>query len=459
MKVSIIVRARNEERWISSCLKAVYNQQFKDFEVILIDNCSTDLTVEKAKKFDVNVMNVKEYLPGRALNIGFKQAKGEFLVCLSAHCIPKDEHWLENLLRNFKNDNVAGVYGRQEPMSQTSDLDKRDLWIVFGLDRRVQTKDSFFHNANSMIRRSVWIENKFDDNVTNIEDRMWGRKVIEKGYSIVYEPEASVYHYHGIHQSADPERCRNIVEIMESIEPITKNEAELIKKLNIVAIVPVKGEVEYLCGRPLIEYTLERAAESQFIDTVIVSTDNHQLAKLAKKFDAKVPFIRPPRLSAADVGIEQVLKYSLSEIEKSGNLPDLIVYLGIHAPFRPVNLIDTLVELLFLNNFDSVFAGRPTYKSCWRQSADDFQRVDEGFTPRQVKRPLFIGYPALGCVTYPWFIRDGKLLGNRIGIYETTDFLPTLEVTDTTQLALAKKIFRPWWNAQKVEKKAARSKK
>ena len=47
----------------------------------------------------------------------------------------------------------AGVYGRQQPMSFSSLSDKRDLMIVFGLDRKVQIKDSFFHNANSIIKK------------------------------------------------------------------------------------------------------------------------------------------------------------------------------------------------------------------------------------------------------------------------------------------------------------------
>ena len=48
-KVSIIIRTKNEERWISSCLRAVLDQSYKDFEIIIVDNNSNDKTVEKAK--------------------------------------------------------------------------------------------------------------------------------------------------------------------------------------------------------------------------------------------------------------------------------------------------------------------------------------------------------------------------------------------------------------------------
>ena len=75
---------------------------------------------------------------------------------------------------NWKGE-VAGVYGRQQPMSFSSDNDKRDLVTVFGLDKKTQKKDPFFHNANSMFRRDIWNEIPFDEEVTNIEDRVWGK--------------------------------------------------------------------------------------------------------------------------------------------------------------------------------------------------------------------------------------------------------------------------------------------
>lgn len=449
MKVSIIIRARNEERWVSSCLRAVFNQSFKDFEVILVDNGSTDATVRKAKQFDVKVLNIKDYLPGKALNLGIKASSGKFLVSLSAHCIPKDSNWLGNLLKNFEDKDVAGVYGRQEPMTQTGSLDKRDLWITFGLDKRIQVKDSFFHNANSMIRRSVWKDVPFEENTTNIEDRIWAKQAIAKGYKIIYEPEASVYHHHGIHQSADARRCQSIVEIMESIEPISKKEERLIKDLNIVAIIPVKGEIQRLGGKPLIEYTIERASESRFVDRIIISTDSAEMAGISEKLGAEAPFLRPRELSLPEIGIEKVLQYSLSKLESRKIYPDIIVHLGVHAPFKPASLIDTLIEMVFHNGFDSAFPGHPTYKSCWRQDKGGFQRIDEGFVSRKMKKPVHIGYPALACVTYPQFIREGKLLGDRVGIYEILDIFSTIEITDKASYELAEKTFADWWKKQK----------
>ena len=54
--VSIIIRTKNEEKWIESCLRSVFNQNYKNFEVILVDNKSADNTVKIAKKYKIKVI-------------------------------------------------------------------------------------------------------------------------------------------------------------------------------------------------------------------------------------------------------------------------------------------------------------------------------------------------------------------------------------------------------------------
>lgn len=207
VSVSIIIRSRNEERWITHCLRAVSEQSYKDYEIILVDNRSTDDTVRQAEQFPVKVISVADYTPGRAMNLGVRESKGKYLVFLSAHCIPTGPDWLKSLIQGFEEDEkIAGIYGRQQPMAFSSPQDKRDLTISFGLDRRVQRKDPFFHNANSAVRRDVWEKYPFDEAVTNIEDRLWAETVLAQGYYILYEPEASVYHHHGIHHGNREDR-------------------------------------------------------------------------------------------------------------------------------------------------------------------------------------------------------------------------------------------------------------
>ena len=245
-KISIIIRTKNEERWILKCLDQIKKQTFKGYEIILVDNNSTDKTVEKASLVGVKkIYLIDNFLPGKALNLGIKKSLGDYIVCLSAHCIPTNKNWLKNLIKNFElENNVAGVYGRQEPMEFSTDADKRDLFLVFGLDKKIQVKDSFFHNANSMIKKSIWKKIKFDENISNIEDRLWGEKVIQSGYKIIYEPSASVFHHHGIHQDGNKTRLKNVVNIIQSQSKNFSQGNLDPKKLNIIAVIPSKGPLK-----------------------------------------------------------------------------------------------------------------------------------------------------------------------------------------------------------------------
>lgn len=444
--ISIVIRTRNEERWISACLNSVFSQDYKDFEVIIIDNQSTDKTIEKARQFPVNkFLSCRDYLPGRALNKAIRHARGEYIVSLSGHCIPVDNKWLKNLLKNLNKKSVAGVYGRQEAMAFTPDSDKRDLALVFGLDRKVQVRDSFFHNANSMIRRRIWEKVPFDETVTNIEDRVWAQKVLQKGYRIIYEPQASAYHYHGIHQDGNAERCANVVRIMKNLHQDYEYKTIDLNKLNIVAVIPVRGPTQYLNEKPLMYYTIKRSLESKYIKRTIVSTDDKELALAAKKLGAEVPFMRDPLFSKGYVDLVKVLQYSLDKIEARKIFPDLIVPLEVTFPFRPQGLLDDMILQLAKYGFDSVIAAKRENRSIWKEREGKIVQLDEGNTPREFKELSFLGLKGIGSVTHPQFLRDGSLLGEKIGLYEVNNPYSHLEVRSAEDFKMASHLIKDWF--------------
>jgi CMP-N-acetylneuraminic acid synthetase len=441
--ISIVIRTKDEERWITQCLEAVFSQRYKDFEVIIVDNMSADKTVEKARNFKIaKVLRCAEYLPGKALNMGIEASRGEYIVSISGHCIPVDDMWLGNLIENFGAGDVAGAYGRQEPMEFTPDSDKRDLALVFGLDRKEQIKDSFFHNANSMIRKDVWRKIPFDDKVTNIEDRVWAKEVLSNGYKIIYDPRASVYHYHGIHQNGDTERCSNVVRVLKSLHKDYSYKTIEAERLNIIALIPLRGTVMRLNKKPLLSYTIERARLSKYIKRIIVSTDNAETADVAKRLGAEAPFLRDPRFSEKGINLVQVLSHSLEKIEALKIFPDIIVSLEVTFPFRPKDLIDDMILQLSQNGLDSVIASRRENKAIWKERDGKIIQLDEGLTPRELKDPTFVELKGLGCVTHPEFIRQGRMLGEKIGIYEVKDPYSHLEVRSDEDLKMASHLIK-----------------
>ncbi len=439
--ISIIIRTKNEERWISHCLKMVFAQDRKDVEVILVDSGSTDGTVEAAKRFPLaQVVALTEFRPGAAINAGIRKSKGEFLVCLSAHCVPKDEKWLSNLLKNFDEASVAGVYGRQLPVSFSEPSDKRDLLITFGLDRRVQVKDYFFHNANSMFRRSVWEKMPFDEAATNIEDRIWGKAVIEAGYKIVYEPEAAVFHHHGIHQDNNPQRAKSVVSVIERFEGDTINampDSWKAGQCNVAAVLPVLGKPREAAGHALLAETIENLKQSKYAKSIYVLSENADVRKLAER--SGIFFIqRPSWLESGEKTMEDAVSFALTEIEKTGNYPEAILTVNYLYPFRPKGLFDELIVDLQHKGLDTVFVGYCDYQNVWaRDTHGSFSQIGEGFKTREHKNPLYEAHYGLGCATATPVIRSGKIVGGRIGIFPIDDRLYTIKADSKSDTLIA----------------------
>lgn len=449
--ISVIIRTKNEERWIRPCLEGVMSQRVDlPVEMVLVDNQSTDRTVDRARKIcpDIKLVEIEDFLPGLALNLGIRASSGDYIVCLSAHCPPVSDQWLSALLRNLDDPEVAGVYGRQVPTRFTSSVDKRDLFLTFGLDRRVQVRDTFFHNANSMLRREVWNEYPFDEDISNIEDRLWGKQVIQAGYKIVYEPDAAVFHHHGIHQDNRPDRAKSVVRILEANMPEVHSEQFGDpfdpERQEITAIVPLRATGSDLdFNRKLIERTINAAIESSYVKRILVTTESEELASIAESLGAEVPFLRPKELTDPDVRVDEVLRHFLERLEEDNYLPDIVVPLEISYPFRPPGLLDNLIEHLVKNGVDTVIAGLSEYRPCWRNSDGEFHALSDLSQPRHKRNPIHIGLPSLGCATYPANLRSGTRLSGKVGVFEVTDPLAGIEIRSLEQLKALEERLNP----------------
>ncbi|OGK46289.1 hypothetical protein A2963_00280 [Candidatus Roizmanbacteria bacterium RIFCSPLOWO2_01_FULL_40_13] len=104
--ISVIVPAYNEGKYLSKCLESITNQTYKNFELIVIDNNSTDNTSEIAKKYGARVVFEKKQGMIQARERGFSEAKGVILVRTDADTIVP-ENWLETILLEFNNHSNA----------------------------------------------------------------------------------------------------------------------------------------------------------------------------------------------------------------------------------------------------------------------------------------------------------------------------------------------------------------
>lgn len=202
--VSIIIRCYNEEEHIGRLLTGIFEQSVKKIEVIVVDSGSTDQTLSIASSFPITIHNIKseEFSFGRALNTGCAAAKGKFLVFASAHVYPTHRHWLEYLLVPFCDSHVALTYGKQRGNGHTK-YSEHQIFAKWFPERSVPVQRSpFCNNANAAIRRCLWKQIPYNEDLTGLEDLDWAKRVIQLGYYLTYVAEAEVIHVHNETYSA-----------------------------------------------------------------------------------------------------------------------------------------------------------------------------------------------------------------------------------------------------------------
>jgi len=198
-ETSIIIRTFNEEKHIGNLLRAIKEQDHRDYEIIVVDSGSTDNTLKIAKNFTDNILEIdsKDFTFGYSLNKGCQQSQGKYIVLVSAHTLPVDNQWLKNLLAPFEDEKVAMVYGRQFGAQESKFSEKRDFQRLYSASSfNSELYPYFANNANSAIRKDIWQKHPFDEYLLGLEDIEWAKHAAEKGFLIHYKPEAAIYHIH-----------------------------------------------------------------------------------------------------------------------------------------------------------------------------------------------------------------------------------------------------------------------
>ncbi len=185
----------------------------------------------------------------------------------------------------------------------------------------------------------------------------------------------------------------------------------MVKRPEVLAIIPARGgskgiprkNINLFAGYPLISYSIAAGLQAESVTRVIVSTDDDEIAAVARQWGAETPFMRPAELAQDQTTDLPVFQHALRWLkDNEGYSPDLVIQLRPTSPIRPRNCIDEAVALLQRNpGADSVRgvvpSGQNPYKM-WRLQATDkpmapllsLESVSEPFNaPRQALPPTY----------------------------------------------------------------------
>lgn len=438
VKASILIRTKNEARWLPRCLTMLGNQIMQNFEVILIDNTSTDNTLEIAKRFGVQkIVHLDSYTPGKALNMGAHLASGEFLVFLSAHCVPYNESWLSLLIDGFDKDPmVQGVYGRQVPLPGTVDENARDLLSVFRNEERLQSTDNFFHNANSAIRFNSWLRTPFDEYVSNLEDQTWAKEIISAGGKIYYEPKSMVYHHDGLHFQQNPIRTSGVVKVLKNLSDLSLYEIPLYSKKRLTSwysfsLIDTKKNMEIIeeCLKNYIQFVRNFSHYSNGGHLLVSTNDFYSRLSLELSYDEMnlVHFYERKskgRNFNEDMDILEIMKNTVKDfISTMKDYPEVIFFFNPQYEPTSDNDFSNMVLEFCSSDVDIVVLGKRIEGLTWiKQSDGSFRSYENFLKPDASRDDVFEIFLGAGSAFSMNCVENNSLLSTKnIRIFETSE--------------------------------------
>lgn len=171
--------------------------------------------------------------------------------------------------------------------------------------------------------------------------------------------------------------------------------------METVALIPARGgskgipgkNIRELQGKPLLVHTIDAAQQAQTVDRVVVSTDDRNIASVARQAGAEV-IMRPTEISGDQASSESALLHALAELKGQGYYPELLVFLQCTSPLTRSEDIDSTVNKLIREDADTALAVAPFHYYVWaennRGEAIGINHDIRNRPPRQQRSDQFI---------------------------------------------------------------------
>lgn len=196
MKIGLYIPCYNAERHIRNVLEGVFSQNLTPDEVVIIDDCSTDNTIEVIRPYPVRLIRHKQNLGLAACrNAAIRDMEQDFIASLDSDCVPENA-WLNRLISRMGSSEIAGAGGKlKERYTDTV----CDLWRSVHMKQHwddIKEEPPFLFGSNTVFRREALLKAGLynEDFGNNYEDVDICSRLKKKGYGLIYEPEAICHH-------------------------------------------------------------------------------------------------------------------------------------------------------------------------------------------------------------------------------------------------------------------------
>ena len=365
-QITVYITNHNYGKYIEQAIHSVLDQTFEDFELIIIDDGSTDDSRKILKKYEKMINTKIIYQGNRGLsisnNIALQQAKGEYIIRLDADDY-FDKNALKILINEFDDENIGMVFGDWYITDQKGNvlgIEKRH-----DFDKDVSLYDQPAHGACTMFRTKFLKEiGGYDETISRQDGyELWFRFIEEYEIRNINIP---VFYYRK-HGSSLTDKSE---ELLNTRSQIFKKIAERRNKplTKAIAIFPVRGEKLDIRSRPflkisndyLIDISINNYLKAEGIERVVVSTPDRELIKyIERNYDKNNVFAhyRSPEISYIGTSITDTMKLIQDDLNIKENY-DVFVTHAIESPFLSTHFIESAINVFRIFEIDTVITVR-----------------------------------------------------------------------------------------------------
>jgi len=384
MKVSVIITAHNYGKYLPKAVGSVLNQTYDDYEIVIVNDGSTDDTVEILDNYKdiekIKIVNLNGVGLAKAANSGIRSSNGKYIIRLDA-----DDYFDENILlilssvldRNKEYGMVYPDYYRVNKYNEIIDQIRQQK-----VNDEVKLLDRNPLAAGAMFRRKCYdVIGGYNEELSYQEDYDFWLRFINNYH--VYNVQLPLMYYRKHHSSMS----NNTIERMKARQYVkhkfVARERNLREK-RILCVLPMIAENRYkykfplmpLNGKPILAYVLEEANKCEIFDKVIVDTEDYEIAEEAMKYGVDKLILRPRHLAKLGIPPIEILKNLVKSIQREHQyVPDVILMVHCNNPFIKARHLEEAINTLLIYKCDSVISVAEDLKFHWQPGVNGLKPV------------------------------------------------------------------------------------
>ena len=451
-KVTVYIPTYNYGKYIEQAIDSVLKQTMDDWELIVINDGSTDNTSEILKKHEghpkIRILEQQNRGLTVSNNIALRSSEGKYLMRLDA-----DDYLDENALLVLSNilDNRPEV-GLVYPDYYVIDEEGEILEIVRRkkIGEEVELLDLPAHGACTMFRKECLVRIRgYEESV----DRQDGYDIWLK-FIRVFEPanvNVPLFYYRQHPESITKDQQK----LLRARKAIKKDfvgkylEHSIPRVLGVIPVLKKSLTYPYsafaeLAGKPLLWYTIHEALQTKMLDKVVVTSDDDEVLKYAGDLPGITTIKRPPELTKSSAQVQSIVLHTLNVLKEKDKTysPDAIMVLFTNIPLRRAIHIEEAINTMAIFDVDSVISVCEELALCYTHDRN-------GLVPIWSKRGVRLERESI-------YKQNGAILLSKVNVITEKDFwgkkightvmLPEESIKINTQFEfwLAEKITSEW---------------